>query len=175
MPMTDDEFDRIKEAEKQRLRAKRTLRRLQTALREQREAGRGTVARMTDRVQTLFNDHRSALDALQWDTARLEARLDALRNTLTGASAAPTATGARSADTLGSDGPGDDDGSDDETTLRRYRAEQLLDDLRAQLDADAPPSDAPDSADDASASTSPDDAAPDDDLPEKTIGRMPRS
>ncbi|PEN06200.1 hypothetical protein CRI93_10255 [Longimonas halophila] len=167
--MTDDEFNRIKDAEKQHLRAKRTLRRLQNALREQKEAGRGTVARMTERIQALFNDHRSALDALQWDTARLEARLDALRDTLTGASAD---TDARNSDPRESDGPGDDDVSDDEATLRMHRAERLVDDLRTQLDTDAPdaPRDSSSSTNDSSES-----APPDDGLPEKTIGRVPRS
>jgi hypothetical protein len=172
--MTDDEFDRIKDAEKQRLRARRTLRRLQNALREQKEAGRGTVARMTERIQALFNDHRSALDALQWDTARLEARLDALRDTLTGASpVSPDVspdTDARGDAPRGSDGPGDDDLSDDEATLRMHRAERLVDDLRTQLDTDAPTGAGSSSADDSSES-----APPDDGLPEKTIGRVPRS
>lgn len=174
--MTDDEFDRIKNAEKQRLRAKRTLRRLQQALREQKQAGRGTVARMTERIQALFNDHRSALNALQWDTARVEARLDALRDTLTGASAD---TDARSSDPLGSDRPSDDSLSEDETTLRMYRAERLVDDLRAQLDSDASPTIDTGAPDESSRSSSTDDlpesARPDDGLPEKTIGRVPRS
>jgi hypothetical protein len=166
--MTDDEFDRIKDAEKQRLRAKRTLRRLQQALREQKEAGRGTVARMTERIQALFNDHRSALDALQWDTARLEARLDALRDTLTGASTAPSDTDVRS-----NDAPGDDGLSDDEATLRMHRAERVVDDLRTQLDADAPSEKT--GADSSSANDSSESTPPDDGLPEKTIGRVPRS
>ena len=168
--MTNDEFDRIKNAEKQRLRARRTLRRLQQALREQKEAGRGTVARMTERIQALFNDHRSALDALQWDTARLEARLDALRDTLTGASASPSDTDVRSNDPRGSDEPGDASLSDDEATLRMHRAERLVDDLRTQLDTDAPTDAGSSSAHDSSESVPPDDG-----LPEKTIGRVPRS
>ena len=86
--MTDEEYERIKETEKRRLRAKRTLRRLKQALREQQEAGRGALDRMTDRVRALFAEHRSAVDALQWDTARVQARLDTLRDTLTGSTLA---------------------------------------------------------------------------------------
>ena len=178
--MTDEEYERIKETEKRRLRAKRTLRRLKQALREQQEAGRGALDRMTDRVRALFAEHRSAVDALQWDTARVQARLDTLRDTLTGS------TSPSDADVE----PKDEGGALDAEDLRRHRAQQLVNDLRTQLDANAPhPSANEDVNDSASgidaASTgsaggnASDDGAsdgtPDDGLPEKTIGRMPRS
>jgi hypothetical protein len=186
--MTDDEYQRIKDAEKKRLRAKRTLRRLKEALRAQQKSGRGTVARMTDRIQTLFNDHRSAVDALQWDTARLHARLDALRDTLTGASTPGGTQNNTDTDAYDSthDESTDDSTHDDEATLRRCRAEKLIDDLRTQLTSDAPgaasedtPTDSPTASDAPKASNSTDDSSerdtPDDGLPEKTIGRMSRS
>lgn len=172
--MTDDEYQRIKDAEKQRLKAKRTLKHLRQALREQRTSGQHAVARMTERVRSLFEEHRSAVDALQWDTAHLQARLDALRDTLTGA--------ASSADTdaVDSDLADSADALDDEA-LRRHRAEQLVDDLRTQLDADASHPSADNASNDnatnenAPGDKAPDDTPPDDGLPEKTIGRMPRS
>jgi len=161
--MTDDEYQRIKDAEKQRLRAKRTLNRLRRALQEQQASGQRTVARMTERVRDLFEEHRSAVDALQWDTAHLQARLDALRDTLTGgASPAGTASDTETE-------PTDTADSLDDETLRRHRAEQLVDDLRTQLDTEAPPP--PNDSTNASA----DDSTPDDGLPDKTIGRVPRS
>ena len=177
--MTDDEYQRIKDAEKQRLKAKRTLKRLRQALREQQASGQHAVARMTERVRALFEEHRSAVDALQWDTAHLQARLDALRDTLTG-SASSADTGEADVGNVDSELAGSADALDDEA-LRRHRAEQLVDDLRTQLDADAAPlpddtvSDDTVPNDDAPGDKASNDNAPDDGLPEKTIGRVPRS
>lgn len=190
--MTDDEFQRIKEAEKQRLRARRTLKALKQALAEQRAGAQGTVDRMTDRIKQLFGAHRDALHELQWDTARIRARLDLIRDTLTQPSDASRDASVSAHRTTRQDDTRQDEAadraaesdasaSDPDVDWRILQAEKLVDEMRAQLDANAPPPSQNDAASPETRTGNPaskkdaEDDTPADSLPDKTIGRIPRS
>ncbi|MES3628624.1 MAG: hypothetical protein PPP56_00490 [Longimonas sp.] len=190
--MTDDEFQRIKEAEKQRLRARRTLKALKQALAEQRAGAQGTVDRMTGRIKQLFDAHRDALNALQWDTARIRARLDLIRDTLTQPSDADLGASVSAHRTTRQNDTRQDEAadraaepgapaSDPDVDWRILQAEKLVDEMRAQLDANAPPPSRNDAASPETQAGNPaskkdtEDDPPTDSLPDKTIGRIPRS
>jgi hypothetical protein len=181
--MDDDEFRRIKEAEKERLRSQKRLRKalstlkrrqkVQSAVRSMVEGARGVLRRTDDLVSTL-----------RTQVARQQARLEVA---------------------LEDEGTGADDGVSEqavqEQTMRdramESRAEELVRQLRVEMRASdegdaAPPSDrsigrpAASRGRDADAENAEGQAGegrdagargaeePDDSLPEKTIGRMPR-
>lgn len=163
--MTDDEFNTIKEAEKERLRAKRDVASLRRALR-QRGASEKTVAAMQRRVRALLDDTASLTQRMIRTAARGIARVelaldDAPRSTQDETSAeAQTA----SADSL----------EEGERLHRDMRADAFIEQLKREIAPERSAestsddaSDAPSAPADASASTS-DDEPP---LPEKTIGR----
>ena len=72
--MTSEEYERIKEAEKERLRAAKTLRSMQQTLRRQ-QALRSAVEKIAGAQQALENSE-ALTDRLAYETARSEARLD---------------------------------------------------------------------------------------------------
>ena len=178
--MTDDEFERAKAEEKQRLRAQRTLRKLKQALSDHQKAlsSHSALEEMRTRILTLWDEHREALSAVQHDTAHLAARvetaLESLYDTLQAdAPASPKKKSTGRADGASASASTDED---PDAAWQAMQAEALLDQLRAQLKADeaAPPS-SRGAADKAKGNPETDDpSAPDDGLPEKTIGR-PRS
>lgn len=161
--MTDEEFERLKEAEKEHLRAKKKLQEaLQSLQRKQRV--RETVNRMARSAQSALDRASDLIGRLTTEAAHDEARLDVALDA------------------------SDDAASDDaeievfEAKRRAARARTLIRQMKQAEGAAAPrrahrtpphaspasdehTPDATESDDDRSTSSS-------DDLPEKTIGRM---
>lgn len=106
--MTDDEFERIKEAEKERLREQKRLRSMLQAL-QRRSRAESVVERMKQSTQDLFRTHRHGVEALRsalaTDEARLEVWTDAQEEAV--------------------------ERAEDEETLREARAEDLLRQFKA--------------------------------------------
>jgi hypothetical protein len=73
--MTDDEFERIKEAEKDRVREQKRVRAVLRALKRRYRAA-SVLERMKQGVQGLFRTHRRGMEALRSATASEEARLE---------------------------------------------------------------------------------------------------
>jgi len=147
--MTDEEFERLKEAEKEHLRAKKRLRATLEAM-KRRRGSEGVVERMKRGAERLLDETESLVDALRRTVARRTGRLE-----------------------VALDDP-DDAGLDEaEQALREERAEALLRQYKAARSSAS----RPDDGDDAPASEAPGSEAPPTDGPEKTIGRMrtPRS
>lgn len=78
--MTDEEFERIKEAEKEHLRAKRELRTRLAALKK-RNRVQSIVQDMQQGAQRLLRDTESLVDTLRAQVARSEARLEVAADT----------------------------------------------------------------------------------------------
>lgn len=144
--MTDDEYKKIKEAEKERLRAKKKLRKLK-ATASQKTTIQSALRRVQKGAETLLQHSTDLIDALTRETAREEARLEVALD----ASGDPT-----------------DDEADDrslEAQDRAARADALVQQLKTTgVTPTDDPTDAASDGDEAQ-------QAPDD-LPEKTIGRM---
>lgn len=73
--MTDEEFERIKEAEKEHLRAQKKLRTRLEALKKRNRA-QSIVQDMQQGAQRLLRDTDALVDTLQAQVARSEARLE---------------------------------------------------------------------------------------------------
>ncbi len=163
--MTEEEYQRIKEAEKERLQARRKLRTL-----KKRSAQADTIQSALRRVKrgakTLLQRSSNLIDRLTHAAAREEARLE-----------------------VALDATSDDELSTDAQTLedadREARAEALVQQLKRTVASDTAQHDAPTaSASDPEDLDDPEDPDnledPDnpkdanDPLPEKTIGRMRR-
>ena len=145
--MTDDEYQKIKAAEKERLRAKKKLRELKGAT-SRRKTIRSALQRVKKGAESLLQHSTDLIDDLTRETARQEARLEVALD----ASDAP------------SDAEAEDRSLDEQD--REARADALVQQLK--MTAVTQTGDRTD-ADEAAA----DDADADDDaLPEKTIGRM---
>lgn len=148
--MTEEEYQRIKEAEKERLRARKKLRAL-----KKRSTQANTIQSALQRVkrgaETLLQRSSDLIDRLTHETAREEARLE-----------------------MALDASTDEDPSTEARTLedadREARAEALVQQLKMTAATRPVPSD----ASSPSASDENDQRDADDTLPEKTIGRMPR-
>jgi len=111
--MTDDEFERLKAAEKEHLRAKKRLRATLEALKRRTKSER-VVQQMKRGAERLLGETESLVDALRRagarGTARLEAALDADEGALGGASLEADEQALREERA--------------ETLLRRYKAAQ---------------------------------------------------
>lgn len=165
--MTDDEFKAIKEAEKERLRAKRNVASLRRTL-KQRGASEKTVAAMEHRVRALLDETTSLTQRMIRTAARGLARAELALESDEASTPPEERTGPQEA-------PADplDEG---ERLHREARADAFIDHLKRELaperssgSASDPVSDDPSPSDDASASASTSDDEPP--LPEKTIGR----
>ena len=145
--MTDEEFERLKAAEKEHLRAKKRLRATLDALKRRTQSER-VVQRMKRGAERLLGETESLVDTLRQAVARGTARLE---SALDDASSRDVSL------------------DEDEEVLREERAEALLRRYKASPSA-ARRSRAVDDEDADSADPAPDG-------PEKTIGRMrtPRS
>lgn len=73
--MTDDEFERLKEAEKQHLREKKQMRRTFDAL-KRRNRAEGILQKMKHGAQRLLEETESLVDTLRSQVARNEAELE---------------------------------------------------------------------------------------------------
>ena len=153
--MSPEEYERIKEAEKERLRAARTLQSMQQALRRQ-QALRAAVEGLTGAQQAL-DENEALTDRIAFETARSEARLDLALEA--GRASAETPEEAEA--------PPVNLDLDDEQTAEQARAtvRQFKQALGLAGDATGAP-DPPPAADSAG------DGLPDKELPDKTLGRM---
>jgi chromosome segregation ATPase len=147
--MTDDEFQRLKEAEKEHLREKKQLR-TQLAALKRRSQAQGLVQRMRQGAERLLRETESLVDTLRAQVASNEARLE----------------GAAEADDRA------DDLHEADEALREERAESLVRQYKAASGAVTSSSRREDEADPGSS-----DAGSPQEGPDKTIGRMrtPRS
>jgi len=167
--MTDEEFKRLKEAEKEHLRVKKKLQATLNSLRRKKQV-RSAVDRLARSAQSALDRASDLIDRLATETARDEARLDVALD-----EDASEAIGSSDADV--------------DAFEKEHRAEQARELIRQMKQVQRIPSSPRaakthhDSAgdDDASADASPSDAtssddtlstSPSDELPEKTIGRM---
>lgn len=73
--MTDEEFERLKEAEKQHLREKKRMRRTLQAL-KRRNRAEGILQKMKHGAQRLLEETESLVDTLRSQVARNEAQLE---------------------------------------------------------------------------------------------------
>lgn len=142
--MTDEEFERLKEAEKQHLRQKKRMRRTLEAL-KRRNRTQGIVQTMKHGAQRLLEETESLVDTLRSQVARNEAQLEVA---------------------IDEEEFRGDDLHEAEEDLREERAESLIRQYKA---ASSPPSRP---ARDEQEGPNDESASPDPDQPEKTIGRM---
>lgn len=154
--MTPEEYERLKEAEKEHLRKMRRLKQAVHELERQKKVSKA-VRGITDEPRRLLDEQEELVDRIAMEAAMSEARLDiALESADAKAAVEPERISPEEAD----------------EELRRVRARELVKRMRAE--------DAPDgrSQEEASAAESPSpDPVPDEDpappsLPDKTIGRM---
>ncbi len=161
--MTPEEYQRIKDAEKEHLRA---LKKLKKAVRdlERSKSIANSVTRMSSTSESALETHQEMVDKLALETAHQEARLEiALEG------AADKAKQAANAEEL----------ERMDAELARERAKSIVEDLRSEMEAGVDPrtgSAATDPLPDAPSSRPTTDASDEDEsvLPEKTIGRMRR-
>lgn len=162
MAMTDEEFERLKAAEKEHLRAKKKLQATLQQLRQEKQV-RSAVDRLARSAQSALDRASELIDRLASETARDEARLDVALD--------PEATDS-------SDASGDE-------AVAAYEAERSAEQARALVrqmkqaqripsaprgpDSNAP---AEDAEPDATSSEEERSTSSSKDLPEKTIGRM---
>jgi cell division septum initiation protein DivIVA len=147
--MTDEEFERLKEAEKKHLREKKQMRRTLAALKK-RSRAEGILQKMKHGAQRLLQETESLVDTLQSQVARNEAQLEVALD---------------KSEQL-------DDLHDAEEALRDERAESLV---RQYKEASGSVSSRSKRATGATSSEAESDAEASEsspDGPEKTIGRM---
>lgn len=144
--MTEDEFERIKQAEKKHLRAKKRLQRTLEALKQRNEV-QTVVQRMKQGAQRLLDETESLVDSLRRSVAQREARFEVA---------------------LDDEQGGNDDLREEEEILREERAEALVRRMKAEEKASSRPHSSPEA--DESGTESSENSEPEG--PEKTIGRM---
>jgi uncharacterized phage protein gp47/JayE len=151
--LTPEEYQRLKEAEKEHLRSLRKLKQTVRSLQRQKKLT-DAVENVTTKPMDALSDHDALVQELAMETARNEARLDVALESLSSDTAKEAALDAEA-----------------EETLRKAKAAELVRQLRSQVDATAPGSTAPGVE---SKSPVANDSSGHDKLPEKTIGRMKR-
>ena len=151
--MTPEEYQRLKEAEKEHLRSLRKLKQTVRSLQRQKKLT-DAVENVTTKPMDALSDHDALVQELAMETARNEARLDVALESITQDSAKEAALDAEAED-----------------TLRKAKASELVRQLRSQVDADGSRS-APARVESKSPKAT--DSGAHDQLPEKTIGRMKR-
>lgn len=146
--MTEDEFERIKDAEKDRLRTQKRLRATLESLKRRNEV-QSVVRRMSQGAKRLLEKTEALADQLASNAAHQAARLEVALET------------DKDDSTL----------SDAEDVLREERADALLRRMKAQEEPKA--SGQPSASSGQESSVSPDDGSEsEEDGPDKTIGRM---
>ena len=193
--MTEEEYNKIKEAEKRRLRAKKRLKQLQQTSKRSSDTA-SLVAKMKQAGASLLRDTRSLVDKLSADVARSQARLEVALDDVEGLDETDVdETDVDEADAAESrrTGAGADSLRRYEEAQREARADAIVRQMRASTQAARSASsrtprldDAEETADPAasmgkptsSTTSSQNEDAPSeetaDDLPDKTIGRMGR-
>jgi hypothetical protein len=144
--MTDDEFERLKAAEKEHLREKKKLRKQLAALKKRHRA-QGLVQTMKQGAERLLRETESLVDTLRRQVASSEAKLE---------------VAAEADDRV-------DDLHEAEEALREERAESLVRQYKAAT-GDVSSSSGTETSEKSDASASDSTSKPDG--PEKTIGRM---
>lgn len=160
--MTEEEFERIKEAEKEKLRAQKKLAKLKKTLRR-KQSIRSAVQRMAEGAQSVLSRSTDWMEQLTSETARQQARLEVALDAI------------------------EDDEPESDTDVEAYeaereakRAKELIRQMkqgRAKKSTDrskrgASESDSAESSDSDATDSATGPSTSDDDLPEKTIGRM---
>ena len=146
--MTDEEFQRLKEAEKKHLRAKKRLQRTLKALKQRNEV-QGVMQRMKQGAVRLLNETESLVDSLRRSVAQDQARVEG---------------------TLHDQIVEDEDLHTAEEELREERAEELVRRMKAEEQASSRPDPSVPSDEASSGSDGTDDS--EEQGPDKTIGRM---
>lgn len=145
--MTEDEFERTKESEKNHLRSKKRLQRTLEAL-KQRDEVQGVVERMRQGARRLLDETESLVDSLRHSVTQREARFEMA---------------------LDDEQAGNEDLREEEEILREKRAEALVRRMKAEeANTSRPQASSPD----AEASEDEDSENPQYEGPDKTIGRM---
>lgn len=143
--MTDDEFERIKEAEKERLRMQKRLHSTLESLKRRNEVQQ-VVRRMSQGAQRLLRQTETLADKVSTQAARQAARLEVARESRS------------DTDSL----------AEEEEAMREERAQDVVDRIKSRT----APSAASRRRDDGAAAEETE--ADDSTRPEKTIGRMGR-
>ena len=146
--MTDEEFQRLKEAEKKHLRAKKRLQRTLKALKQRNEV-QGVMQRMKQGAVRLLDETESLVDSLRRSVAQDQARVEG---------------------TLDDEIVEDEDLHAAEEELREERAEELVRRMKAEEQASSRPDPSVLSGEASSDSDGTDDS--EERGPDKTIGRM---
>lgn len=143
--MTDDEFNRIKEEEKEHLRQMRALKKAVHLLERQRSVT-SALEEMTNRSREALEANEQLIEEIVTDTARQEARLDVALDSVEGA------------------------GMVDPDEIAAIRARALLEDVRRETRAERQDQSekTPPAAGTKVESSSPESPS----LPEKTLGRL---
>lgn len=143
--MTDEEFNRIKEEEKEHLRQMRALKRAVHMLERQRTVT-NALEEMTSRSKAALEANERLIEEIAFDTARQEAKLDVALESTAGAQV------------------------EDDEEIAAARARAMVADVRREVESGPsegrPNQPAQEPAKDAQPSTEP---PP---LPEKTLGRL---
>jgi hypothetical protein len=160
--MTPEEFERIKEAEKEHLRALKKLKKAVRGLERSKSIAQ-SVTKMSSSSQSALETHENMVDKLALETAHYEARLD---------------VALESAKEHQERGDADEALTNADAELQKERARSLVEQLREEMavpDADTGEAVAESPGPRRSESDEQDDDAEDTGpLPEKTIGRMRR-
>jgi hypothetical protein len=151
--LTPEEYQRLKEAEKDHLRSLRKLKQTVRSLQRQKKLT-DAVENVTTKPMDALNDHDALVQELAMETARNEARLDVALESISHDRIEEAALDAEAED-----------------TLRKAKASELVRQLRSQVDAGTP---APPRTEPESTSPKAKAAGVPNQLPEKTIGRMKR-
>ena len=146
--MTDEEFQRLKEAEKKHLRAKKRLQRTLKALKQRNEV-QGVMQRMKQGAVRLLDETESLVDSLRRSVAQDQARVEG---------------------TLDDEIVEDEDLHAAEEELREERAEELVRRMKAEEQASSRPDPSVSSGEASSDSDGTNDS--EERGPDKTIGRM---
>jgi len=146
--MTEDEFQRIKEAEKKHLRAKKRLQRTLESLKQRNEV-QSVVQRMKQGAARLLDETESLVDSLRRSVVQEQARFEVA---------------------LDDEQIEDEELHEAEEALREERAEALVRRMKAEEEASSRPRPSVADADDGSDAAAEEDPAQEG--PDKTIGRM---
>ncbi len=153
--MTPEEYERLKEAEKEHLRKMRRLKQAVHELERQKKVSKA-VRDMTEEPRRLLDEQEELVDQIAMEAAQSEARLDiALEAADAKAVAEPERISPEEADEV----------------IRRERARELVRRMQAE-DASAPAASAETPAKESAPKSADGEQAPPPPRPEKTIGRM---
>ena len=150
--MTPEEYERLKEAEKEHLRKMRQLKRAVHELERQKKVS-NAVRDMTEEPRRLLDEQEELVDRIAMEAAHAEARLD---------------IALESADLKAESEPALPTPEESDEELRRARARELVRRMQAEAPAEPARSEPAKQSPDESGGEKPDRPP----LPDKTIGRM---